>query len=66
MRSERLFLFFPSPAPGQLREEGYGTQVEWLQLQLLEGCYARVYKLLGPDMPKPEPIPYHYTSKGLD
>ncbi|XP_042876538.1 protein timeless-like isoform X2 [Penaeus japonicus] len=45
---------------GQLKEEGYGAQVQWLQLQLLEACYSKL-KMVGPNLPKAEPVPCHFT-----
>ncbi|XP_071541193.1 protein timeless isoform X2 [Panulirus ornatus] len=44
----------------KLKEEGYGSQVQWLQLQLLEACYSKV-KFVGPDVPRPEPVAFHFT-----
>nr|ANW48379.1 timeless [Euphausia superba] len=44
----------------KLKEEGLGAHVEWLQGQLLEACYAKL-KILGPDLPRAEPIASHFT-----
>ncbi|XP_042227111.1 protein timeless-like isoform X2 [Homarus americanus] len=44
----------------KLKEEGYGSQVLWLQLQLLEACYSKV-KFMGQDAPKSEPVTCHFT-----
>ncbi|XP_050729606.1 protein timeless-like isoform X3 [Eriocheir sinensis] len=44
----------------KLKEEGYGSQVQWLQKQLLEACYAKV-KFVGTDIPRAEPIAFHFT-----
>nr|XP_045617792.1 protein timeless-like [Procambarus clarkii] len=44
----------------KLKEEGYGSQVMWLQTQLLEACYAKI-KFMGPDMPRPEPVALNFA-----
>ncbi|XP_076038952.1 timeless [Oratosquilla oratoria] len=44
----------------KLDKEGHKAQVEWLQLQLLELCYAKL-KVVGGELPRPEPIPLHFT-----
>ncbi|XP_063887933.1 protein timeless-like isoform X5 [Scylla paramamosain] len=44
----------------KLREEGYGSQVVWLQKQILEACYAKI-RFMGTDLPRPEPVAFHFT-----
>ncbi|CAL4125074.1 unnamed protein product, partial [Meganyctiphanes norvegica] len=44
----------------KLKEEGLGAHVEWLQRQLLEACFAKL-KIVGPEVPKQEPISSHFT-----
>lgn len=44
----------------KLREEGYGSQVVWLQKQILETCYAKI-RFMGTDLPRPEPVAFHFT-----
>lgn len=44
----------------KLREEGHGSQIRWLQLQLLEACYSKV-NFVGPDVPRAEPVAFHFT-----
>lgn len=38
--------------------------MQWLQKQLLEACYAKV-KFVGTDIPRAEPIAFHFTCKSL-
>ncbi|KAG0723966.1 Protein timeless [Chionoecetes opilio] len=44
----------------KLREEGHGSQVQWLQKQLIEACYAKV-RFVGTDIPAAEPVAFHFT-----
>nr|WQB60164.1 timeless-protein [Portunus trituberculatus] len=44
----------------KLREEGHGSQVVWLQKQILEACYAKI-RFMGTDLPRPEPVAFHFT-----
>lgn len=44
----------------KLREEGHGSQVLWLQKQILEACYAKI-RFVGSDIPRPEPVAFHFT-----
>ncbi|XP_068209614.1 protein timeless isoform X3 [Palaemon carinicauda] len=44
----------------KLKEEGYSNHIQYLQLQLLEACYSKL-KIVGPDIPKPEPVAFHFS-----
>lgn len=44
----------------KLKEEGYSSHIQYLQLQLLEACYSKL-KITGPDIPKPEPLALHFS-----
>ncbi|KAK4296400.1 hypothetical protein Pmani_031102 [Petrolisthes manimaculis] len=46
----------------KVRIEGFASQVQWLQHQLLEACYSKV-KFVRPDpnVLKAEPIAFHFT-----
>nr|AGV28716.1 timeless [Eurydice pulchra] len=44
----------------QLRENGFGCYLLWIQSEVLEACYARL-KLINPSLPLPEPLFFHFA-----